>query len=726
MASLSLQTDNATKEGDHPAAASHRLPDVTETPLLSGQTSRIFAPHNSTDPHYFGPRKVAIPRGRPVITPGRGRRVPRACESCRMRKTKCSGDAPVCRQCREQRAICIYPSSAREKAIKQNADLTKMLQGYQSLLVEAKPFVPGRTAKKIQDILQHSDSGYISNDVSSGSSFKDESAKDGTGEEVSRASSSVGSLEALDEVEYDVNSTDQSRATGNIGKSSEITWMQGLEKDAVRPNNSQGGEFGFDDSYRGNVPSHRPYPHELNYHLDDLEISVSEPVQVYYVPPRQLADTLFGLYLRVVHPYLPIINSPLFCNQYLNFYDNSAIPGDKWLAILNMVFAIAATYAQKAEMEWPGDPQDHLHYLTRARILSMNGDDVFRHSDLQQVQVEGLVSLYLLSTDQIHRSWRISALAIRSAISLGLNLRNNDRTVTSLSKEVRNRLWWSLFIIENRLSLMTGRPSCVSVNMCSAPFPLPLSDEQLQTSTATTLLDDPRLRDKRLNNVMASSRLQPTSSGRPIEEEDFAESHTWLSSLPVTAELCFLYACDLTMLMEEISGRIYSVHSVHHTGQHIQAHINELKSRLDTWFTSIPISLDFAHITENDEAKDEKTRLACQYYSAKMMLGRPCLCTPHKNRFNSDEEKGFAHLMAVSTIKSASQMAQLIPEVSSSAETFGISPWWCCLHYVMQTAAVLIIELSLNCIHMAEQKSSLLQLTKRCILWLHKASKQRV
>lgn len=62
--------------------------------------------------------KVAIPRQRAGITQRYNRRVPRACESCRARKTKCSGDAPVCRQCRELRATCNYPQGWREKTKK--------------------------------------------------------------------------------------------------------------------------------------------------------------------------------------------------------------------------------------------------------------------------------------------------------------------------------------------------------------------------------------------------------------------------------------------------------------------------------------------------------------------------------------------------------------------------------------------------------------------------------
>lgn len=62
--------------------------------------------------------KVAIPRQRVAAAPRYNRRVPRACSSCRQRKTKCSGDTPICRQCRELRATCSYPDGWREKTKK--------------------------------------------------------------------------------------------------------------------------------------------------------------------------------------------------------------------------------------------------------------------------------------------------------------------------------------------------------------------------------------------------------------------------------------------------------------------------------------------------------------------------------------------------------------------------------------------------------------------------------
>jgi hypothetical protein len=136
--------------------------------------------------------------------------------------------------------------------------------------------------------------------------------------------SSVGSLDALDQVEDDINFTEESQATSHIGKSSEITWMQRLQKAAdARRKNSATNPDGIQDDIMNEQP------HDLNYHLDDLNITVSEPVQRYWAPPRPLADKLFETYILVAHPYFPIINRSLFSDQYRTSFDSFALPGDK-------------------------------------------------------------------------------------------------------------------------------------------------------------------------------------------------------------------------------------------------------------------------------------------------------------------------------------------------------------------------------------------------------------
>lgn len=75
------------------------------------------------DAERLNSKKMAIPRlpegaEAAFTSPGRfhRRHVRRACESCRQRKTKCTGDKSGCRNCREAGIICCYTDGKREKS----------------------------------------------------------------------------------------------------------------------------------------------------------------------------------------------------------------------------------------------------------------------------------------------------------------------------------------------------------------------------------------------------------------------------------------------------------------------------------------------------------------------------------------------------------------------------------------------------------------------------------
>ena len=389
--------------------------------------------------------KVAIPRHpRSGIQPRYTRRVARACTSCRARKTKCSGDTPTCRQCRELRIACSYPDTYRERTRREIEGLVRRGEEFEGLLREISAgesndvgdggvgggttpagtaAVDGGMKERIREVLErhaHVKTGTESPGSGTGEKGKekekekekekstsatatpdDVAEQDAADDDGASSPSSIGSLDAIDRVDEDLNRSPETRATGYMGKNSEITWMQRLRREAEQRAHAQSGTY---EPVYDRAQDSEFALHALNYHLDDIDISVAGPVHVYWVPPRELADRLFDDYLATVHPFFPIISRPLFRAQYRTFYENvAARPGDKWLAILNMIFAIAAKHAHLMQAPWRGGERDHLEYLTRARILSMNGDTLFSHPDLQQVQVEGLISFYLLSSDQINR-----------------------------------------------------------------------------------------------------------------------------------------------------------------------------------------------------------------------------------------------------------------------------------------------------------------------------------
>jgi len=148
-------------------------------------------------------------------------------------------------------------------------------------------------------------------------------------------------------------------------------------------------------------------------------------------------------------------------------------------------------------------------------------------------------------------------------------------------------------------------------------------------------------------------------------------------------------------MTQELLDRVYSLTSVHQHWSSVRTHIDELQARVDVWFSSLPPEVDFTRVQDGDQAHGEKMGLVFQYHSARIMLGRPCLCRHNTSQRGSDEDQHFTHTMAVSALKSATQMANLIPDGPNTDRSHGARPWWCLLHYVMQAATVISLNFRL-------------------------------
>jgi len=143
------------------------------------------------------------------------------------------------------------------------------------------------------------------------------------------------------------------------------------------------------------------------YHMNDLDLSVvGDQIDPFALPPKHIADELVKNYFDTVQPTFPILFKELFMVQYESFYKFPFTPDSskRWLAILNALFAIGAVYSHMVNPEIVADEQDHLQFFTRARVLSLDGGVVYEVADLQQVQVAGLMGMYLMAISQTNRS----------------------------------------------------------------------------------------------------------------------------------------------------------------------------------------------------------------------------------------------------------------------------------------------------------------------------------
>ena len=124
-------------------------------------------------------------------------------------------------------------------------------------------------------------------------------------------SARVGSTGSLDNIDEDYNRSAAARATGYLGKNSEVVWMQRLSRWADEPSSGGGSPQNSDKSsehkkarptmeYGAGLGGNEQHPTSgSTYHCDDLPVIVSEQVDPFELPPKQVADRFFQSYLDV-------------------------------------------------------------------------------------------------------------------------------------------------------------------------------------------------------------------------------------------------------------------------------------------------------------------------------------------------------------------------------------------------------------------------------------------
>ncbi|KAJ5982206.1 hypothetical protein N7451_012306 [Penicillium sp. IBT 35674x] len=280
------------------------------------------------------PNRIPIPRIPNRHKDLQTRRTAHACDECRSRKTKCDGDKPRCAQCASAGVDeCVYSQSQQDKERKQLESANSEVDRYEGLLREISQEVDVSVARKISKALRLSlgdrDSQGEASSVSSTSS-----------------ASSIGSLDALDTLNEDVNRSKASIATGYHGKSSEVAWMRNL---VLKAEVDQGDKEGVSKDFPNHLPSINDSLASVDYHIGSADYPGTrhEDENPYTLPAKALAERLLSLYLDGVQPSLPIIRQSLFVDQFNSLYSgNSVQPGRKWLALLNLVFAISSKLCQ--------------------------------------------------------------------------------------------------------------------------------------------------------------------------------------------------------------------------------------------------------------------------------------------------------------------------------------------------------------------------------------------
>ena len=331
-------------------------------------------------------------------------------------------------------------------------------------------------------------------------------------------------------------------------------------------------------------------------------------------------------------------------------------------------------------------------------------------------------------------------MAVRAAIGLGLNMRNDSTRTPDSSKEIRYRVWWSLYILEQQMGMMTGRPTCILDHVCTAPLPVPYDEDTFSNQHATHLLSTemqkttryPMSRSGSVSNPNTTPTSDRSGSGTKTTPLSRTPSNTasnevssWTKGTAPSVSMYFLYYVELTRIDQSVLNQLYTPEAMSTTWSHVQDSISRLSDRLDTWLGDLPTVFDFTRKQRDQTFLQQRITLGFYFYGTRIILHRPCLCRlDRKIPRQSNKSKDFNRQSATTCIDAARAMLDLIPDQPNAIGLNKLSPWWCIIHFLVQATTVLMLELSFRANHMPEQAESILEASKKGVRWLHQLSEQ--
>ena len=212
--------------------------------------------------------------------------------------------------------------------------------------------------------------------------------------------------DSLDLVDEDLLKDERARATGFVGKNSEVQWLRAIvlqlertEDESAKPKSERRPSY---------APSNIDQVSSFSFYSDNESIDPDFYVVPYELPAPDVAERLLNCYMSTVHDSFPILPRKLFEDQFRRYFkavQSGSAPrlSPRWQAILNLVFAIGARYSHLTKASWRGDERDHIMYQARARKFGLSENALTNHPDVPQIQVAGLLAFYYLSVGQISR-----------------------------------------------------------------------------------------------------------------------------------------------------------------------------------------------------------------------------------------------------------------------------------------------------------------------------------
>ncbi|EWG53343.1 hypothetical protein FVEG_17094 [Fusarium verticillioides 7600] len=192
------------------------------------------------------------------------------------------------------------------------------------------------------------------------------------------------------------------------------------------------------------------------------------------LPPREVSEDLVDLFFTFLETNWYYFDKKRFRDIFTELYADR--PSTQQLRCANvchvlLVLALASTFKHlvepfhftDADRDVPGGKL----FANATRLIPR----VIADNSVESVICSLLASLYLLSTDDIEHHHIYLALALNQALGLSMHREGGDSEETPQAREVKVRVFWTIYTMERLISGIMGLPTMLQVKDISVSLP---------------------------------------------------------------------------------------------------------------------------------------------------------------------------------------------------------------------------------------------------------------
>ncbi|KAK6355876.1 hypothetical protein TWF718_000255 [Orbilia javanica] len=385
------------------------------------------------------------------------RRRSRACDACRLRKTKC--DAPpegTCSSCASASLLCKFSDPDSEKKKIGPARRLRMLETTVQELNEKLKMAEAKLQSGDRSNidasapeLQSSSSDIVITAATRQADSPSNSNSTATGNSPSDRSPRLSISQPPRRVSYDMNTNEDLF----VGMNSGLGFLASIQEYVER--------LGYDttsllEAWKNSEA--KTFPINLPLYSDGSQIRDLRA----FLPPKTTGQKLLNIFHHSTARIAPIFYWPIILNKFGRAYEAPIYPTDQStvtgvFCVIMAIYAYASLCSDNSDnFETPSyNPRRGWHFYECAKRFHDTSQPMYSIADVEVLMVMGM---YLDLSALPSPAWMTIGSLARVCQDLGLHRKPVEGKFTPPEYEHRSRMFWCSFLLDRKLALQFGRP----------------------------------------------------------------------------------------------------------------------------------------------------------------------------------------------------------------------------------------------------------------------------